>query len=175
LLAALSETDAPRAVMRELVRGEQALASLARLGLDASRIAEERAAVREFARTEALDPDLVERLPRRRDDRTPVRRQRGMLDFMRHQIEGYDRLSEDERQDWRDLENATPGASTVFDLAWFACDGRRTIGDIAELIHIETGTRQCEILERFFTITERLGISAWEEACSTSAPATATH
>jgi aminopeptidase YwaD len=176
LLQTLDDEDPARAVARERVRSTQSFASLARLGLDERAIDEAQRRFVAFVRDQAPGPDP--RHEARETDLTrqrPARRQRGMLDFMRHLIDGYERLGEEERQSWRDLESATPAASTFFDLAWFACNGRRTIGDIADLVALETGVRSVETLERFFTITGRLGISAWEEACSTSAPATDTH
>jgi hypothetical protein len=54
-----------------------------------------------------------------------------------------------------------PGGSTGVDLAWFACDGRRTVGEIAGLLRDEGCDAGEDDVARLFEITAGLGVSTW--------------
>ena len=82
-----------------------------------------------------------------------------MVDFLRHRLSGWDTLTSEECSAWRALERSIPEASTVLDLAWFACDGQRTVAEIAALVRLETGHDSLAPLIDFFRMTERLGIT----------------
>jgi hypothetical protein len=172
LLRALDDEHPARAVARERVRAASALASLARLHLGDAEIGEARRAWESFAAREA--PPSTD-TPAPADGQRPRRLQRGMLDFQRHLVRDWDRLPAADREAWRRLERTRPELATAFDLAWFACDGRRTIAEIGHLVELETGGADPSALRSFFEWTEKLGITTWEAEeteCSTSARAT---
>ena len=68
------------------------------------------------------------------------------------------RQSREEREAVRRLEHTTPGAPTVFEVAWYACDGRRTLGEIAALVELETGHAVGDAIIEFFEWAARRGL-----------------
>jgi hypothetical protein len=181
LLGALDHPDPERAVARERIRARQALASLSRLALGPAPIETLRAAIEEFAARET--PAIEARPPAAAPDREgmrrrPRRRQRAPLDFQRHLLEGYAGLTAAERERWRQLDAGAAGPAPILDLAWFACDGRRTLDEIVRLVWIECGRHAPREIAEFFDGTERLGLSdgsgSEEAAWSSSARGTAT-
>lgn len=178
-LHALEAEEAPRAVQCERLRGERMLSSLMRLGLRAERVAEASAALADFDAREIAPAVPTGRPPAddRRNRRIPHRRTALALPHPRHLLPGWGALPREERDAWRRAARAVEGADRSCDLAWFACDGRRTVDQILELVWLETGQRERSFLERFFDLTARLGLSDWvgEEApCKSDAPTTAT-
>jgi len=157
---ARDEPDGRRAVLRERERIRALGRSLRRLPHadgDADRV---------LAPLEALLNDL-------RDDgpsgdggpfaRVPVRRLPAPLHMQRFLIEGWRELPETEREAWRDAE-AAPGAALRNDMAWMACDGKRSVAEIARLLYLETGETAPGAIAQFFARTERLGLSHWADA-----------
>jgi hypothetical protein len=63
----------------------------------------------------------------------------GPLEFHTHLWPGYETLTREERESLRAILEALPGGRATLDIAWAACDGRRTLGEIARLVEIETG------------------------------------
>ena len=92
-------------------------------------------------------------------------------------MSGFASQDRDEREGFRRLELDTPNAATLFELAWYACDGARTLAEIAELVRLETGAAAPQAIAGFFEWTARRGLSEWapsqEERWSSSAPVTA--
>ncbi|MEO5618684.1 MAG: DUF4910 domain-containing protein, partial [Candidatus Eisenbacteria bacterium] len=164
LLAALDGADAGAAGARERLRGGRALASLARLGrtaadCDAAVERFERFAVQLGAGGTCCAPSGP----------IPMRRVRAPLDFQPHLWEGYGRLRTEETEELRRLLAEIAGGSTTLELAWAACDGERSLGEIAALVAFETGSTPpvgtdepgAQGLARFFTLTARMGNSSW--------------
>ena len=182
LLRAMDEADPPTAIARERVRGATTIASLARLGVGERALGAARAGLEAFADREAAPATArpPEEPASAGAHRVPRRRQRGMLDFLWRLLEGVDRLAPDESAALGAFERTAPGGTTFFDLAWFACDGRRSIAEIAELVRLETGRASDAEVAGFFEWMDRLGLatleagSGKEAAWSTSAPATDT-
>jgi peptidase M28-like protein len=183
LLAAADDPSPGRAAARELARGERALASVARLGLDRAAIAGARERLAAFAAQEApglhADPDppgAPERASAqvarwRRTVPVPVHAQR-------HLLEGWGALPSETRERWRAREAEQPDGALLCDLAWYACDGRRSPEEIARLVWLETGRYEPGFIGEFFELMEALGLSVpaggEEAACRSKAPDTAT-
>jgi hypothetical protein len=91
-----------------------------------------------------------------------MRRLAAPLHAQRFLIEGWRELPAPEREAWRDAESA-PGAALRNDVAWMACDGKRSVAEIARLIHLETGELAPDAIAQFFARTERLGLSGWTD------------
>ena len=162
----LRALDAPHpawAVARATCAGERAIESLAALGEHAARVAEFRAAFDAFVAREAdLSSAPPANLPRTLGARTqqvPRRSIPAPLGMLRHLSPGWHEQPRAEREAWRAFELETPGAPTVFELAWYACDGSRTIDGIVHLVWLETGIDHGSAIARFFEWTERLGWS----------------
>lgn len=180
LLRAPDATDPAHAALRERERGARALASLARLGVEESVIRNASAALARFALDERLMPatepaaSAVDAASRRRPRRSlPV-----PIDYHRHRLPGWAALPRARRDAWEARMEGVEDAQTLTDLAWYACDGARTVDEIARLVWLETGHDVPEFVAEFFALTEALGLSAAgadEEApCSSAAPDTAT-
>jgi len=180
LLAAADEEPTGPASARERQRGERALASLARLRLDPGVLAEARERLARFAREESPTKPTVIGSGRSAGGGTPARRPRRRhpvpLDAQRHLLPGWDALSREARERWRAREEGIADGPLLADLAWFACDGLRTVDEIAHLVWLETGRHEPEFIDRFFDLTATLDLSTdvEEAACSPSAPDTAT-
>ena len=189
LLAAVDEPDAPRAIARERTRGERAIESLARLGLEPGAILASRERLAEFIAREApiapaaaAVPPASGAVPRPAGavalDARPRRSLPVPIHFQRHLLPGWSALSREARAAWREREAAVADAATLTDLAWYACDGQRTVDEIAQLVWRETGRHEPAFVAEFFALTTALGLSTTsdseETACSPRAPDTAT-
>lgn len=176
----LAAADEESSAARERERGDRALASLARLGFDTGVLAEARERLTQFARQEtAVGPTMTgggrtaaggpaARRPRRR---LPV-----PIHAQRHLLGGWDTLSREARERWRAREEGVADGPLLVDLAWAACDGVRTVEEIARLVCLETGRHEPDLVREFFDLTATLNLSTdvEEAACSPSAPDTAT-
>ncbi len=165
LLRAADGADAGRRLESERLRGATAIASLARLGCSDGERRAWRSALEDFcAREGFLAHDEVLR-PRDRayGGMAPARLHGAPLEFLPHLWPGYPGLTRAEREAWRRFHAGVPGGATTLDVAWFACDGERSLDDIADLVWLETGHHIPDVLERFFGWTVRLGL-ATEEA-----------
>ena len=183
LLEAVDGPERARTLERERLRGAAALRSLARLGLAPGSISEARRTLDAFAQCEcgAGASPLEESGPGPGDavaTARPCRRLPAPIHYQRHLIDGYRALPREVREGWRRREAEVADGLTLADLAWYACDGRRDVGEIARLLWIETGRHEPEYLREFFAMTARLGLSDWVESevetCSPDAPPTAT-
>jgi hypothetical protein len=192
-LAAVDDPNSGRAIARERARGEHALASLARLGLDRAAIASARERLAAFARDELQRHEAPEAPP---DPRTspsadppdtapasppPARWRRTLpvpVHAQRHLLGGWNALSSEARERWRAREEDQPDGALLCDVAWYACDGRRSPEEIARLVWLETGRYEPGFIGEFFELMGALGLSMpagmEEAACSTEAPDTAT-
>ena len=174
LLAALGQPDPRRAAAAERLRGQRALASLARLahgvppghalaGALSRALPDAADELEGFHEGEivpalAAAPPLPPPAP---DDRRPARRPGGLLAPMRWLAPGWERLSPAAREDWLEFEAALPGGATTGDLAWFACDGRRSVGEIAALVAAEQPGVDAAHVAGLFERTAALGLSDW--------------
>ncbi len=171
ILRALDRPEPERELRRERIRFRSALESLGRLGYERDAI--EGAATRLATFMSRETPPIPAEPPTATSPESPRPRRRlaAPLHYHRHLIEGYATLDDDDRERWRRLEERIPGGSTLFDLAWFACDGRRSIQDIEHLVWIETGWHEAEAIREFFDLTSRLNLAEWlapEEAAWSS-------
>ena len=176
LLAALDRPEPWLAAQAERERGQRALASVQRLTLGLARA---------DALVEALEahlPHAVEALegvweseiapalsgrpapatPAR--GRVPRRIAPALPPPMRWLASGWERLGEKARTRLLALEAAIPGGSTALDIAWFACDGARGVGDIARLLAREGWAVEPAALEEWFELARALGWCAWADA-----------
>jgi len=188
LLAAVDELPPGRAIAREGARGEHALASLARLGLDPAAIAEAQEGLATFAAHEspAASPEPGVPSPAERADAAssspvPARWRRTLpipVPAQRHLLEGWSALSSEARERWRAREEAQPDGALLCDLAWAACDGRRSPEEIARLVWLETGRHEPQFIGEFFERMSGLGLAlparVEEAAWSSKARDTAT-
>jgi hypothetical protein len=162
-LLAAADHDRPHwATAHERARGEAALASLARLGLAEETIERERTSLDAFARREAPAPEAPP-APAGHDAR-PRRKLAAPLMMQRYLLEGWDALPRDVREGWRRREGQIGEGLLLGELAWYACDGTRTIDEIAELVRLETGRHEPAFVEELFALTARLGLSDWSKA-----------
>ncbi len=151
-LAALDRDEPERALAAEELRARAEQASLARLDAAAAPAAGHSA---RWAATTSAAPGAV--------DAVPIRAP-GPLEMQRHLIAGHAALAREQREGFRRFEAGAPGGSLALELAWFACDGRRTLAEIARLVSLELGAgRSCppEAVAEFFEWTTRLGRSGW--------------
>jgi hypothetical protein len=178
MLATLDAPDAERQIEREWLRGQSALGSLRRLGLEASAIDTARRTLDEFARREL--PGIPGRTAAHAsaDGPRPRRLLRAPLHYQRHLLEGWRALPRDVRERWIQREGEVKDAALLAEIAWYACDGTRDLGDITRLVWLETGRDEPEFLREFFELTARLGLSDHasvndEEPCRSDEPRTA--
>src|SRR5262249_8503337 len=87
--------------------------------------------------------------------RRPRRRPHRTLGFLPRLLPGWRSLSRDDREAWRRVELATPDAALLGDLAWQACDGARSLDEIAREAR--------PFVASLFDLTARLGLSEWRE------------
>jgi hypothetical protein len=181
LLRAADERDPARAVAHERERGQRALASVARLGLDGEAIAEAQRQLVAFAAAEVAgtpaEQDDAEPPPAGHDAR-PRRRLPVPIHSQRHLLAGWGSMPRQEREAWRAREEEVAEGQLLCDLAWYACDGTRPLGEITRLVWLETGRHEPDFIAEFFSRTASLGLSDWsgakEVACNAVAPDTAT-
>ncbi len=93
--------------------------------------------------------------------RVPVRRQAAPVVLMRALQSGWVDLPEKLRERGEAFDREVPGGTTTLDLAWYACDGRRDLNAIAELLADEGAEVAVAVLADYFEFTTRLGVSAW--------------
>ncbi|MEK7329949.1 MAG: DUF4910 domain-containing protein [Candidatus Eisenbacteria bacterium] len=181
LLAAVDETGPSRAVAHERERGERALASVARLGLDPEAIADARRRLAGFTGDAVAgplaEPAAAEPAPAGHAAR-PRRQLPVPIHYQRHLLAGWRSLPREARERWRAQEEGVSDGLMLTDLAWYACDGTRTLDEIARLVWLETGRHEPDFIAEFFARTASLGLSDWsgaeEVACNPVAPDTAT-
>ena len=148
-LAALDQPDPERAAEAEALRAHETLRSLRRLDPAADPF------------EPASHPASAPRGPAPIPTRPPA-----PLEMQRHLIEGYVSLSREERERFRRFEAEVTGGALTPDLAWLACDGQRTIDEIAQLVVLENGgsqPRTSQAVAEFFEWTARLGRSGWRD------------
>ncbi len=174
LLQALEADDARSRAGAERLRGQMALASVARLlvglapGHEAVRAMERwlPLAVEElegFFEAEILPALPPERARERASARVPVRTEAAPLEMLRHLMPGWPTAPDTVRARWRDLEARVPGGATTLDVAWYAADGRRTVDDVARLVAAEAGDVPASDVEEFFDLAAAIGASRWRE------------
>jgi hypothetical protein len=176
VLRALDAPDPAWAVARAVCAGQCALASLGRLGERHAQIADACAGFDAFVAREAGHlPAPVPPSPTTATSATsatpvstglgdvPRRGISAPLGMLKHLAPGWHDQPRAAREAYRALEIATPGAPTVFELAWYACDGSRTIDQIARLVWLETGISAGDRIAAFFMWAAGCGWSDWTE------------
>lgn len=173
-LVALDRPEPARGVETERLRGLMALASVERLVRD---LPPEHPSVRAYRQTLPMAADELEGFHETEvlpalaraapapmtqvilPGRIPIRRLRALPAPIRHLIDGWGEASESTREEWLKLEHVL--SSTAMDVAWFACDGTRDLDEITRLLAAEGQPVSVAQLERWFTLTESLGLSTW--------------
>ncbi|MBN1660713.1 MAG: DUF4910 domain-containing protein [Anaerolineae bacterium] len=85
---------------------------------------------------------------------TPVRQIPGPVSLRDLQA----RLDQEDREAWRKLQKERQGQMhTITSLGIYWADGERTLLDIADLVEMEAGVRDMELLLRFFEMLEKVG------------------
>jgi len=173
MLAALDRPSPREAAETERERGLRALASLGRftLGLPA-----DHALARDW---QTLLPLAVEELegfweseiePALRHEpvvapviggAVPVRRLEALLSPIRSLLPGWRGLDASAREAFLALEGRMPGGSTALDLAWFACDGERSVEAIARLLAREGHPVPVPELTAWFDGLAHLDLIQW--------------
>jgi aminopeptidase YwaD len=135
------EADAERAAERELAWVRRA-AGLRAAALDLGDLA-------------ALPPRQLTLLEGEASGLVPVRKMRGPIPLSPH----LGRLTGAERDAWRELNKARKDRSwnTLIDLAAYWADGSRSVLEIADVVELETGKRDVELLLAYFRLLEMLG------------------
>jgi hypothetical protein len=89
------------------------------------------------------------------------RQARGPIPFQQH----LSRLSAEDRQAWRQLmaERQNGAHRTTLVLALYWADGARSILEIADLVEMETGQRDVELLLTYFQLLDKLSLVALYE------------
>ncbi len=89
-------------------------------------------------------------------DLIPERQIRGPIPLDDH----LHRLAEEEREAWRRLLKERKGwmHHTLTNLALFWADGARSVLEIADLVELESGQRDVELLLAYFRLLEKLGL-----------------
>jgi len=175
LLAALDRPDPASACRAERERGQRALASVHRLtrGLPAARALATTLAAHLPHAVESLEgfwegeiePALkgASPVPVPSPGRVPRPLAEALPPPMRWLAEGWESMAERDRARLLALEAAIPGGSTALDLAWFACDGERGVGDIAAMLAREGWPVTPDQLEEWFEFAAKLGFTAWRD------------
>jgi hypothetical protein len=176
LLSALDRPRPRRAALAEHERGERALASVQRLafGLPASHAVTRALEAHLPLAAEELEgfweSEILPALPGEREPavvdpgRVPVRAVGSLLTPIRWLSPGWDALSETERTRFLAIESSISGGSTALDLAWFACDGARGVGEIAALVTREGHEVTALELEEWFALAAAQGLCRWRDA-----------
>lgn len=75
------------------------------------------------------------------------------------------RLDDEDREAWRQLLKARKGGvhHTLTPLALYWADGQRSVLDIADLVELETGARDVELLRTYFQLLEKLGFVSFKQ------------
>jgi hypothetical protein len=73
-------------------------------------------------------------------------------------IGSFAKLSQAERDEWNTFSSGRAAAWTLPPLAEYWADGRRTALQIADLIEMETGIRDVELVVRYFELLQKLGL-----------------
>lgn len=86
----------------------------------------------------------------------PARQMRGPIPLEEH----LHRLTAEEREAWRQLLKERKGwiHHTLTNLALFWADGVRSVLEIADLVELESGQRDAELLLAYFRLLEKLGL-----------------
>ena len=162
LLAAVDDPESG-AVERERARGERAIASLSRLGLSPAALRGAGERLGEFCAREA--PAAGDGAPPPASDARgdlaarPRRTLPVPIHFQRHLLPGWQALPGTAREAWRAREEEMPQGALLTELAWYACDGQRTVEEIARLAWRETGRYEPRFVAEFFALTAALGLS----------------
>jgi peptidase M28-like protein len=175
MLAALDKPRPWQAAHAEHERGQRALASVQRLayGLEAShpvpRALERHLPLAADELEGFWDAEILPALPGVPPapvvdpGRVPVREVAALVTPIRWLSAGWDALDESRRARFLALERSLPGGTTAVDLAWFACDGVRGVGDIAELITREGHEVTAAQIQEWFELAAAQGLCRWRD------------
>ena len=59
---------------------------------------------------------------------------------------------------WQLLQRHKKTPDVFASLSWFWVDGRRSLAEIADLVELESGARDDELLERYYSFLEKVGL-----------------
>jgi hypothetical protein len=140
------EADAERAAERELAW--------------VRRVAGLRTASLELGDLAPLQPRQLTLLEGEASGLVPVRRLRGPVPLSPH----LGRLTGAEQDAWRQLTKARKDRSwnTLIHLAAYWADGSRSVLEIADVVELETGKRDVELLVAYFRLLDKLGFVSLE-------------
>ena len=173
MLAALDKPEPQQAAHAEHERGQRALASVQRLayGLPATHDLPLAIVTNLALAAEELegfwDAEILPALPGApvmpvvEPGRVPVRTVAALATPIRWLSPGWDALEETQRVRFLALESSMAGGATAVDLAWFACDGVRGVGEIAELIMREGHPVTAPEVEEWFELATAQGLCRW--------------
>ena len=175
MLAALDRPRPGHAAHAEHERGQRALASVQRLafGLPATHAVVRAISAGLPLAAEELegfwDAEIEPALPRPHaaapePGRVPVRVLHTLIPPIRNLAAGWDALDEAQRARFLALEASMAGGSTAIDLAWFACDGVRGVGDIALALAREGHDVPTSELEEWFELAAAQGLCRWRDS-----------
>jgi hypothetical protein len=90
----------------------------------------------------------------------PARKMPGPIPLQQH----LHRLGSDDRKAWRQLLRSRKGRThlTLAILALYWADGTRSILEISDIVELETGMRDVELLLAYFHILEKLELVAFK-------------
>ncbi|HTR97573.1 MAG TPA: DUF4910 domain-containing protein [Candidatus Acidoferrales bacterium] len=173
--AALDRPEPGGALREARLRAQQALASLERFAIGgepaewrealASTIAEHAEAI-EGVRDSEIPPGLDRRptaIPAPRTGAVPVRRSQPALVPMRSLQDGWRELGTETRERWLEWEAMRQAPGVALELAWLACDGVRTVGEIAGLLADEGSSLEVQALAEYFDWLVTLGACRWRD------------
>ncbi len=135
------QAEAEQAVQREL--------AWARGGVDLH------AAALGLGRLPIIPPREISEEERQAEEMVPVRQVRGPIPLQQH----LHRLDDEDCQAWGQLLKGRKGwrYHTLTSLALYWADGTRSLSDIANLVELETGSRDIELLLVYFRLLGKLG------------------
>ena len=99
-------------------------------------------------------PEEPDEWERKAAGMTPRRLYRGPVDFGSVAF----KLLPKERDSWRKLIESRRGARTLPTLAEYWADGRRTALEIVDLVEMESGIRDAELIVRYFELLHKLAL-----------------
>ena len=173
MLAALDKPQPQLAAHAEHERGQRALASVERLayGLPATHDLPRALAAHLPLAAEELegfwDAEVLPALtgaslmPVVEPGRVPRRAEAALVTPIRWLSPGWDALDERQRARCLALESSMAGGATAVDLAWFACDGERGVGQIAALLTREGHAVTAVQVEEWFELAAAQGLCHW--------------
>ena len=96
------------------------------------------------------------------DRRVPRRRNAALPPGTAHLLARWDQASSHDRAEYFALQEAH--GATAFEVAWFACDGQRTLSAIGRVVSAEGWPVPREALARYFDLMSGFGYCEWRSS-----------